>query len=98
MPGYRGKRAFDLALVLASSPLWISVLFIMAIVVRVRLGSPVFFLQARAGRNDGPFRLIKFRTMTDERDASGQLLPDDRRLTPFGRWLRSTSLDELPEI
>jgi lipopolysaccharide/colanic/teichoic acid biosynthesis glycosyltransferase len=98
MPSYRGKRALDLALVLLASPLWVPVLLIVALAVRVRLGRPVLFRQARAGLDDRSFDLLKFRTMTDERDASGQLLPDERRLTPFGRRLRSTSLDELPEM
>lgn len=75
-----------------------------AVLVRLNLGSPVLFVQERPGRRDSVtgretrFRLYKFRTMTDERDESGRLLPDDRRLTAFGRWLRSTSLDEIPEV
>lgn len=98
MPPYPGKRALDLALVLLASPLWVPLLLIVALAVRVRLGAPVFFRQERAGLNDRSFVLLKFRTMTDARDANGQLLPDARRLTSFGRWLRSTSLDELPEM
>jgi lipopolysaccharide/colanic/teichoic acid biosynthesis glycosyltransferase len=73
-------------------------LVMLAVTVRLRLGSPVLFAQLRPGKDGRPFRLHKFRTMTDARDASGNLLSDDDRLTPFGRWLRSTSLDELPEL
>ena len=98
MPPYRGKRAFDLALVLLASPLWIPLLLIVAVVVRLRLGSPVFFRQARTGLGGREFELLKFRTMTDKRGFNGKLLADAYRLTPFGRWLRSTSLDELPEL
>src|SRR3954468_20110434 len=98
MASYRGKRALDLAIVLLASPIWVPVLLVVAVAVRLRLGSPVFFRQARAGLNDRPFQLLKFRTMTDDRDSAGQHLPDVQRLTPFGRWLRSSSLDELPEL
>jgi lipopolysaccharide/colanic/teichoic acid biosynthesis glycosyltransferase len=70
---------------------------IVAVLVRVKLGSPVLFRQERPGRNERIFKLYKFRTMTDQRDAEGNLLPDEERLTKFGRLLRSTSLDELPE-
>ena len=70
---------------------------ILAILVRVKLGSPVLFTQPRPGKDEKIFKLYKFRTMTDARDENGELLPDDVRLTPFGRALRSTSLDELPE-
>ena len=66
--------------------------------VRRKLGSPVFFTQVRPGLHGKPFKMVKFRTMTDERGPDGQLLPDAVRLTPFGRWLRATSLDELPEL
>src|SRR3954470_2073403 len=88
MPSYRGKRALDLILVVLASPLWIPLLLIVAAAVRVRIGTPVFFRQTRIGLGDRAFDVLKFRTMTDERDAGGRLLPDDRRLTPFGRWLR----------
>ncbi len=71
---------------------------ILAILVRTKLGSPVIFRQQRPGLNAEQFDMIKFRTMTDERDENGELLPDEVRLTKFGRFLRSTSLDELPEI
>jgi len=92
------KRAFDifvsaLALVLAA-PL----LAILALLVRAKLGAPVFFVQMRPGLRGALFPLRKFRSMTDRRDANGALLDDARRLTPFGRWLRATSLDELPEL
>ena len=71
---------------------------ILALLVRLKLGSPIFFTQDRPGRHEKIFRLMKFRTMTDARDAKGELLPDADRLTKFGSFLRSTSLDELPEL
>lgn len=71
---------------------------VLALLVWARLGAPVLFRQRRIGRHGVPFNLIKFRTMTDARDATGALLPDAERLPPFGRWLRATSLDELPEL
>jgi len=74
------------------------VLAVLAVLVRWRLGSPVLFVQERPGLNGRPFRLLKFRTMVDALDASGAALPDADRLLPFGRWLRSTSLDELPGL
>lgn len=74
------------------------ILLVLAVLVRVKLGSPVIFKQERPGLNEKIFTLKKFRTMTDERDAEGNLLPDAERLTKFGRFLRSTSLDELPEL
>ena len=98
MTPYHGKRAVDLALVLLTSPLWVPLLLIVAVLVRIRLGSPVFFLQTRIGLRDREFEVIKFRTMTEARNEAGELLPDAERLAPFGRWLRSTSLDELPEL
>ena len=82
-----------IALVLLALPL-----SLLAGLIRSRLGSPVFFRQTRPGLGGAPFELIKFRTMTDERDAGGQLLSDAERLTPLGRFLRVTSLDELPEL
>ena len=92
------KRAFDLlfatAALIALSPL----LALVALVVRIFLGSPVLFRQVRPGYNAHPFTCLKFRTMTDKRDAQGQLLSDAERLTPLGRFLRGTSLDELPEL
>ena len=73
-------------------------LLILMVLVRLKLGSPIFFTQVRPGLHGKPFKMIKFRTMTDARDADGNLLPDNIRLTAFGRFLRSTSLDELPEL
>ena len=98
MAEYRGKRALDVVLVVLATPIWASLLAVIALVVRLKLGSPILFAQERPGRHARPFRLLKFRTMTDARDASGALLPDSERLTPFGRTLRSLSLDELPEL
>lgn len=95
---YHGKRFFDVIALSLSAPLWLPVLAIVALLVRVRLGRPILFRQMRPGRHGRPFELLKFRTMTDARATDGSLLPDERRLTPFGRWLRSTSLDELPEL
>ena len=74
------------------------VLFIIAVLIRIKLGSPVLFTQDRPGKDEIIFKLYKFRTMTDKRDENGVLLPDSLRLTPFGLWLRSSSLDELPEF
>lgn len=92
------KRLFDL-LASALGLLLLSVpLAVLAWQVRRKLGSPVLFTQVRPGLHGKPFRMVKFRTMTDERDASGALLPDAQRLTPFGRFLRASSLDELPEL
>ncbi|QDC02948.1 sugar transferase [Mesorhizobium sp. 8] len=92
------KRAFDIVLTVLTAPLWAPVLAVVALLVRWRLGSPVFFRQVRPGLHGKPFRMVKFRSMTDARDAAGQLLPDEQRLPAFGRLLRSTSLDELPEL
>ncbi|MDP2318105.1 MAG: sugar transferase [Acidobacteriota bacterium] len=92
------KRLFDLvaslALLVALSPL----LAIVALVVRLGIGTPVLFRQQRPGRGASPFLLLKFRTMTEQRDAAGQLLSDRERLPPLGRTLRSLSIDELPEL
>lgn len=98
MSGYRGKRALDLALVVGASPVWVPLLAVVALLVRVRLGAPVLFSQERAGRDGRIFRLYKFRSMTEARDARGALLPDAARLTSFGRALRASSLDELPGL
>ncbi len=92
------KRFFDLAIILLASPIWIPVLLLLALCVWAALGRPVLFRQPRPGLNGRIFHLWKFRTMTNARDAQGQLLADAQRLTRFGRWLRSTSLDELPEV
>ncbi|WP_165045983.1 sugar transferase [Adlercreutzia sp. ZJ138] len=92
------KRALDFAIALAFLALFWWLYIILAVLVRVKLGSPVFFTQERPGKNEKIFKLYKFRTMTDERDEHGDLLPDEVRLTRFGKALRSTSLDELPEL
>lgn len=93
-----GKRLFDLAVTVPALVLLAPVLTVAAALVRLRLGSPVLFTQERPGLGGRPFRLMKFRTMTDARDAAGELLPDEQRTTPFGQMLRRTSLDELPEL
>jgi sugar transferase EpsL len=94
----RGKRLFDLALVVLALVVLAPLLALLAILVRLKLGSPVLFRQRRPGLHGHPFTIYKFRTMTDERDAQGCLLPDASRLTSLGRFLRKTSLDELPEL
>ena len=92
------KRPLDCVLSMLALVVFSPALLIIAILVRVKLGSPVIFQQERPGLNEKIFCLYKFRTMTDERDGEGNLLPDEVRLTRFGRMLRSTSLDELPEL
>ena len=92
------KRFWDLAFSVVGLIVLSPVLLILAVVVRVKLGSPVLFRQMRPGRDGELFELIKFRTMTDCRDSQGDLLPDRERLTRFGQFLRSTSADELPEL
>lgn len=92
------KRIFDLLIALVALIVLSPVLAITALLVRLKLGSPVIFHQPRPGLEARLFRLHKFRTMTDQRDANGELLPDEIRLTSFGKFLRSTSLDELPEL
>lgn len=92
------KRMLDFILSLISIIILSPVLIIVAILVRTKLGSPVIFKQKRPGKDEKIFTLYKFRTMTDERDEEGNLLPDDIRLPKFGKLLRSTSLDELPEL
>ncbi len=98
MHGLWLKRIFDLGLVILTVPVWVPVLFVVGLVVRLKLGPPILFRQRRPGYHGKVFELIKFRTMRDDRDIMGILAPDEVRLTPFGRWLRSTSLDELPEL
>ncbi len=93
-----GKRLLDLIFVLPAFIVFSPVLAVIALFVRVKLGTPVFFRQQRPGLHGKPFTMVKFRTMTDGRDAAGNLLPDAERLTNFGKFLRSTSLDELPEL
>ncbi|MCR6546197.1 sugar transferase [Dehalobacterium formicoaceticum] len=92
------KRPMDFILSLMAIIALSPVLIIVALLVRVKLGSPVLFKQKRPGLNEKIFNMYKFRTMTDEKSANGELLPDSVRLTKFGRMLRSTSLDELPEL
>ncbi len=92
------KRPMDFILSLLAIIVLSPVLIIVAILVRFKLGSPVLFKQKRPGLNEKIFMMYKFRTMTDEKDGNGELLPDSVRLTKFGRMLRSTSLDELPEL
>jgi lipopolysaccharide/colanic/teichoic acid biosynthesis glycosyltransferase len=92
------KRLIDLLLLTIAAPFWAPLIGVIALAVRVQLGSPVYFRQRRPGLHGRIFEMVKFRTMTDARDAQGQLLPDAVRLTPFGRFLRSSSLDELPEL
>jgi lipopolysaccharide/colanic/teichoic acid biosynthesis glycosyltransferase len=92
------KRAFDmLAAAFALAIIW-PFLLVLMMCVRYTAGSPIFFRQTRVGYKGRQFQIIKFRTMSDQRDESGELLPDASRLTAFGRFLRSTSLDELPEL
>ena len=92
------KRAFDIVF----SACWLvgfaPLLLVVAILVRLKLGSPVLFIQERPGLRARPFRMVKFRTMTDARGPDGELLPDEQRLTPFGSFLRASSLDEFPEM
>lgn len=92
------KRLVDIVCSLVVLTLFWWLYIILAILVRVKLGSPVLFKQQRPGKNEKIFNMYKFRTMTDARDENGELLPDEVRLTKFGKTLRTTSLDELPEI
>ena len=98
MTGYRGKRAFDLALVFLGAVLWVPLVILLIVLVRIRLGAPALYRQERAGLGGRIFRILKLRTMTNTCDAAGNLLPDEQRLTAFGRALRAASLDELPEL
>jgi sugar transferase EpsL len=91
-------RSIDLLLLIIALPLLIPVFVIVALLVRLRLGRPIFFRQQRGGLHGRVIELVKFRSMTDARDAAGTLLPDAQRLTPFGRFLRASSLDELPSL
>ena len=92
------KRPLDIILSFLGLIILSPVLIVVAILVRINLGSPVLFIQNRPGLNEKIFKMYKFRSMTDKRDDKGELLPDSIRLTKFGRLLRSTSLDELPEL
>jgi sugar transferase EpsL len=92
------KRAFDLLGATLGLILLAPLMLVVALLIRINLGAPVLFRQRRPGYRGKPFVLYKFRTMSSARDAAGNLLPDEQRLTPVGRWLRRTSLDELPSL
>ena len=92
------KRMLDFILALLAMLVLAPIMIVVWCLVKIKLGSPAIFKQERPGKNGKVFKLYKFRTMTDERDENGELLPDDVRLTKFGKVLRSTSLDELPEL
>ena len=92
------KRLFDIFFALGWLVLFTPLMLVVAGLVRLKLGSPVLFIQERPGLRGRPFRMVKFRTMTDERGPDGQLLPDEVRLTAFGKFLRATTLDEFPEM
>lgn len=92
------KRVFDILCALLALVIFWWLYVIIALLVRIKIGKPVLFKQERPGKNEQIFKLYKFRTMTNERDKDGKLLPDEARLTKFGRALRATSLDELPEV
>ena len=92
------KRCFDFVFSFCALIILGPVMIVIAWLVKKKLGSPVLFTQIRPGRNGELFKMYKFRSMTDEKDADGKLLPDDVRMTPFGMKLRETSLDELPEV
>ncbi len=92
------KRFLDFTLTLIGLICLSPAFLLLCVLVRVKLGSPIFFRQLRIGKNDRPFMMIKFRTMTDARDKNGNLLPDTERFTKFGNFLRNSSLDELPEL
>jgi lipopolysaccharide/colanic/teichoic acid biosynthesis glycosyltransferase len=93
-----GKRALDLVLMIPALVVLSPVLLSLALLVRIKMGAPILFRQMRPGLNEKPFTLLKFRTMTAAYDAHGNVRPDAVRLTSFGRFLRTTSLDELPEL
>ena len=92
------KRFFDIDTILITMPAWITIIILVAFIVRLKLDSPVIFSQARCGLHGRVFRIYKFRTMTDVRDNQGSLLPDAQRLTKLGLFLRKSSLDELPSL
>lgn len=92
------KRFLDIILSFLAIILLSSIILMVSILVYFKLGSPVFFAQERPGKDEKIFKMYKFRTMSDEKDENGELLSDSIRLTAFGKWLRSTSLDELPEL
>lgn len=92
------KRCFDFIVALIALVLLLPILIVIAVLVRLKLGSPVFFVQERVGKDNKVFKIIKFRTMKDVRDKEGNLLPDEKRMTSFGTMMRSLSIDELPEL
>ena len=92
------KRVFDILVSASALFILLPVILLLTVLIHGRLGAPVLFRQPRPGRNGLPFQMVKFRTMLDAVDADGNMLPDEQRLTPFGAFLRSTSLDELPEL
>jgi len=92
------KRSFDVVAASFALVLLLPVIAMVSLLIHRKLGSPVFFRQTRPGKNSKPFQMVKFRTMLDATDKDGNPLPDNQRMTPFGHFLRSTSLDELPEL
>jgi len=92
------KRRIDVITVVLFLPLMLPVVAVLSVLIVLKLGQPIIFRQTRPGLNGRPFKMIKFRTMNNQCDVDGNLLPDAKRLTAFGRFLRSTSLDELPEL
>ena len=92
------KRLFDFLVALFALLILLPVIMVVAVLIRLKLGSPILFTQERPGLNGNVFKMMKFRTMLDAKDKQGNLLPDDERMTPFGAFLRSTSLDELPGL
>lgn len=92
------KRLLDVLLSFIAVVLLSVVFFVVAILIKIKLGSPIIFCQERPGKNEKIFKMYKFRTMTDKKDENGKLLPDELRMTKFGEFLRKTSLDELPEL
>ena len=93
-----GYRVLDLTIVFLAAPVFLPIFLIMTLLIRAKLGAPIFFRQTRTGYAGKPFDILKFRSMTDERDVAGRLLPDAYRLTRFGHLLRRSSIDELPQL
>ncbi|MEP6356987.1 MAG: sugar transferase [Hyphomicrobiales bacterium] len=92
------KRAIDLFAAIVTIPLWGGVCLLLCLLIKINMGGPVLFRQDRGGYRCEKFKLFKFRTMTQQKDENGDLLPDDQRITPLGRFIRSSSLDELPSL